>query len=355
MRLVNFACQSPYNHRNDDNYCGTYVDINPRMTSPLTVKVENKFGSSFKVQRVERTYEVSTDGASVKVSEFVELKHNGPFMKDDDFNRADLNRLVRSTMRDGVPVTVQLALKTPKVNQYFRIEDGLGLNWNYMKQYNDKLKSTIYNFQPRFPILSGWKYSFTYSYITSLDQFRIDNAVRFPVTDLIYNTQVESVAVRIILPEDARFKNVNGHQGRLRVSKSRNFLSTLGRTVLSVDFFSINPVIQSHAAVTLELEIPVWARLRKPLLGLVASIAIIILISKIVKVDPVESEISELLDKRKQLMMNGASLCKIDAELLALCSSNSLNLAKFKQALDTQIDCTQVDTLHSNLLLSIFE
>lgn len=343
-----FSCREPLN--SDERFCGVYENIDKRSSSPLDILLVSK-KSSFKVNRIERKYSISSTGKSAQVTESFDIQHIGNKLVGNDFSRAELSKLYGS--RNQVPqVFSQMRIRIPLNSHSFEVEDALGLNWAYMKKKDAGSKQLFYDVMPRFPLLSGWSYRFSYSYVTSLDQFKeSDGHFHFPISGLQYNIPVGEIVVHIILPEDARVKIVDKRNSILKRMKERSFLSTIGDIVYEFTFHPTTTA-DTQSSLSLGLSIPIWAKFRKPLIGLVLVVISAVLFGRLLQSGSINDQINNLLDERKLLVMNGMETTKIDSEIDGIVKSlpKSDDVSKLLQL---RTDHTTVDSIHDSVRLML--
>lgn len=300
LELTKLDCPEPFNK--EQQYCGTYENVQ-FSNSELLVQVKPKAVSLYRVNSADTTVNVHTNAKTMTVTELLSISHVGHELINDDFSRAALSNHLSRKDAKFIPMVPRIRLTLPWSARRFEVEDVLGLNWSFVRREDAKALVVYYDIQPRFPLISKWTCNFSIKYDCDLKDLQRGNMnYAFPSCSITDRSLIQSNSVSIILPEDADL-------GTHGAKRTMHFLSTLGEQ--KAEF----PSVQSPT-VSLSCTIPKYAKIRKPLVGIVLSIMIILIISYLSQSDPKRAELERLLEERKWLVLEGVDLAKMDAEIV---------------------------------------
>jgi hypothetical protein len=345
MELIDLKCPEPMS-RDQQSYCGTYDDQQQQQQGDgqLAVTVTPRHGALHYIDSSKTVITVHSDGQSVTVSESLSVSHLGhPLPNHSDFSRAALTKVVSKRTPDYFPFVPSIRVKLPWGARGFEVEDRLGLNWAYRRHADPQALAVYYDVQPRYPLISNWKYSFSVKFDCDLSAFKEetnDSHYSLPATFTTDRSLVKQNMVTVVLPEDA---NVSSD-----VTRQRHFLSTIGEPVLE---YTDAPSV----LVKIKIDIPKWARIRKPLLAIALTTLAIVAISRLFKPDPLLEQVVSLLEERKWLVMAGLDKDKLDGQIVHVLGKME-GCAGFMEeavrALRLSVDFRTVDR-PANLILSL--
>ena len=334
-------CPEPWNR--EQSYCGTYTKEENEILKDekIAVHVASK-SPLFKANEQSIRYIVHPDAKSVSVKERLKVEHVGHRIKD--FSRGELMWKLKTS--NAIPLVPMIRVRVPETAKNFKFTDVNGLVWTFTQR-----KSGFYDLQPRFPLLSGWKFEFEYSFDSNLSEYHTKgDEYKFPKTGLVHQVIADKGHVEIVLPEDA---DLQSNKNRKYTIARSLFLSTLGEKIYTVN--AKHKVLNTNESVKLAFTIPKYAQFRKPLIGMILAMAIWIFSARLCfgDSDPNRLEIEYLLEERKSMILEGMETDKLDSQILHHVDDN--HRSGLSQILKRPVNHLNVDQLTEEVRLHLFE
>ncbi|PVV01856.1 hypothetical protein BB560_003712 [Smittium megazygosporum] len=204
-RILSYS-KSPSPVSADDNTLtfGPYSRIDQLDTAPISVHFFMEETPSI-ITDFARSISISHFSGSISLDDYTELLNDGPKLIDYnrvDYYKATIQRSLKNTM-NGFNVHVPLDAR----NIYYT--DIIGNVSTSHVSRSEVSDSLLLQLKPRFPVMSGWKFSFNVGYTSSLSNYLKYNPSTkkysfkaYPYSDPI-EMGIKNYKLQITLPEGA--------------------------------------------------------------------------------------------------------------------------------------------------------
>ncbi|KAH7290767.1 hypothetical protein KP509_30G062800 [Ceratopteris richardii] len=229
-RVESYTKVNPVKQADTDLKYGPYENIRAFSSLPISIHYENN-QPFVVVEELVREIEISNWG-NIYVTENYRLTHGGAKHKGG-FSRLDFQ--ARPGASGRASIRGLLARLPPRAHSvYYRDEIG-NVSTSHLR--NDKDKTDL-QFEPRYPLLGGWRVTFTIGYGLPLQDFVFHTGdgkrfLKFPFGCPLQDVLVENLIVKVVLPEGSKEPSF---QVPFPVNKSDevkySYLDTVGRTVI---------------------------------------------------------------------------------------------------------------------------
>lgn len=293
--IESFTRVSPVStNENEINY-GPYSDLPAFSHAKILLHFENN-GPFIKVASLERLIEVSHWG-NVAVEEHYHITHFGAKLKGS-FSRYDYQRIPTSGQSSVKSYKTMLPAAARDV--YYRDEIG-NISTSHLREAEDYVELEL---RPRFPLFGGWQTRYYIGYNVPSYEYLYHSGSRYMLrmrfVDHAFDEQIiESVTVRVVLPEGARNialkppYPVTERPTELR----QTYLDTVGRPVVVI---TKNNVVEQHIQdFELYYDFETILLLQEPLLVVAALYLFFLLVIAIVRMDFTITKDAALLAKQQ--------------------------------------------------------
>lgn len=244
---------------------GPYADTAPFAAKPISVHYEN-FAPFAQVTELEREIQVSHWGA-VYFEERYNLRHAGSKVVGE-WSRFDLMTRPAEFGRASIPA-VQAVLPPSAHSLYFR--DSIGNISS--SETRAGLDAVAVQLQPRYPLFGGWSNRFLFGWTLPLADVVAKSAsgrmsFQAPIGSAVRDIVVDSLIVKVVLPEGARDPTVDTPLrlvgGGPSLSTEYTYLDVMGRPVVVLRLANVVP--EMNSLLTIEYTHSSLGLLQKPLL-----------------------------------------------------------------------------------------
>ncbi|PVU96089.1 hypothetical protein BB561_001405 [Smittium simulii] len=252
---------APVSVKNQEITYGPYIDVLPHFKAPVTLYFHMERTQIY-IERFTRKATVSHFSNVFGIDDYTNIINANP--KLASFSRVEY---LISNYRGGVKNAVgKLSLNIPSDAKNVYFTDMIGNISSSEISKSTKPNMKLLKLTPRFPILSGWKFSCNYGYDSSLSNF-----LKFDKSSNTYNlkvqaypdpieTAIKEYELSIVLPEGAKNikYNIPFLTESVTITKEFSFLDFSGRPKilirkLNVDPMTLNDVVVSYTYSNLQL------------------------------------------------------------------------------------------------------
>lgn len=207
-------------------------------TSPIEILYEAA-GPRLLYESYDRHLELSHWGNAASYRDDIVLRNNGPTLK------GHFTRLTHQaqTFLDMLPTNVvtSFEMRLPsKIKEAFYV-DQIGNVTTSVFRPSTSSSPSVLQVKPRFPLLGGWKYSFSVGFETLLRNVATlrkngDTRVTVPFSNIPGDVAVDKAETRIILPEGANIVDVilPFKEVELDYETTYTYLDTIGRPTVVI-------------------------------------------------------------------------------------------------------------------------
>ncbi|KAI9066772.1 oligosaccharyl transferase alpha subunit [Trametes sanguinea] len=273
---------------------GPFYDIPPSATQDfvdekqkqITIHYDYEF-PIVEITKLERTAEISHWGANLNIENKVDLHNAGPRLK------GHFSRLEHQTQsyfgRTSAHILPGMNLMLPPgIHSAYFVDQIGNVSTSHLRTVPSVPKGSNANsfslleLRPRYPVLGGWNYSFTFGWDSPLEDYAgYDSStgkyvVGIPLLTPMPTAVVDEAIIKIILPEGATGIDYFPPYPALSesITKHISYLDTIGRPQITLKYRDLTDKHTGNIYVT--YKVPFRAHLQKPLAVATAIIGVFI-------------------------------------------------------------------------------
>ncbi|TIA78861.1 hypothetical protein E3P98_03624 [Wallemia ichthyophaga] len=248
---------------------GPWMDVAPYSipTDHIEILYEAA-GPRLKYEVSERSAQVSHWGNVVSFRDDIVVRNNGPSLK------GQFTRLTHQaqTFLNVLPTNIatMLSVRLPALSEEVFFVDQIGnVTTSHYKQGDGHSSHSLLQLKPRYPLMGGWKYSFSIGWENSLRfaaKLARDGTTRLsiPFSSTPENVAVDRHTTRIILPEGAQVHSVYvPFEVDVQYETTTSYLDTIGRNTVVLSKHNTSDA--HNGDVTIVYSLSLFNALRKPL------------------------------------------------------------------------------------------